>query len=98
MLRCLAIFGRPSDSEAIRIDSEGQSVCVFANPVMEKVIEIDQPAEMQDESAGDDQEPLTDLTALDEKPLDTQTQDNPSPDEKIIDEPSLDNDLEDPDA
>lgn len=70
----------------------------FANPVMEKVIEIDQPAEMQDESAGDDQEPLTDLTALDEKPLDTQTQDNPSPDEKIIDEPSLDNDLEDPDA
>ena len=35
MLRCLAIFGRPSDSEAIRIDSEGQRVCVFANTVME---------------------------------------------------------------
>jgi flagellar biosynthesis/type III secretory pathway protein FliH len=70
----------------------------FANPVMEKVIEIDQAPESLDNIVSEDQEPLNDIASIDEQALDEQAQDNQPIDEKFIDEQSLDNDSEDPDA
>jgi flagellar biosynthesis/type III secretory pathway protein FliH len=75
----------------------------FANPVMEKVIEIDQTPEPLDNIVGDSQESLNDLASIDEQAMDeqaqdNQVQDNPSIDENFIDKQPLDNDSEDPDA
>ncbi len=84
--------GMRSTSSSAAFDSN------FANPVMEKVIEIDPPSESLDNIASDDQEPLNEISAVDEQTLEGQAQDNQSLDERTIDQQPLDNEPDQPDA